>query len=279
MVEAGHHVAAVVIAQGPADKSRRGRELEIAQVAQAHNIPIISPAKPEQASDQLAALKADVGVLVAYGNLVSASVINLFPAGIINIHPSLLPLHRGSTPIESVILEGEGQTGVSLMQLVEAMDAGPIYDQQKVALSGSETKQELADKLAAIGSELVINNLQGIIDGSTKPVPQDDAAATQDSRISKADGILDWSKPAAQLENEVRAYLGWPRSRTELAGIPIVITKAQAAAGDGKAGAILIKDKQLGVYCAEGLLLIDRLIPAGKKEMTAQAFLAGYSLD
>lgn len=276
LIEAGYHIPAIIIAQNPQDKSRRARRLEIEEMAIAHGIEVLSPADLKRAKTHLSQYRARAAVLVAYGKLVPQSIIDLFPRGIINIHPSLLPLHRGPTPVESVMLNGEKETGVSLMQLSEAMDAGPIYAQRSVELSGQETKQELADRLGNIGAKMLVKYLPDILSGDLDPRPQDEHEATHDLRIEKADGVLDWQKPALRLAREVRAYAGWPRSRTQIGFNKVIVTAAHSAAGDGAPGSLWIQNRQLGVYAGQGVLIIDRLIPAGKKEMSAEAFLAGY---
>lgn len=279
LIEAGYDVAAVVIAQNPNDKSRSSRQIEIAEMAAAHKIPVVRPHDLLEAKHELATYKAEAAVLIAYGKLIPQPIIDLFPKGIINIHPSLLPLHRGSTPLESVILEGASQTGVSLMKLVAEMDAGPVYAQRKIALGGHETKQELADKLSLIGSKMVLKHLPAILDGSRKPKPQDESAATEDAHITKADSLLDWNKPAARLEREIRAYSGWPRSRSNIGWTKVVVTAARVIEGQGLIGNLYIQNKQLGVYTSQGILIIETLIPVGKKEMSGQAFLAGYKIS
>lgn len=276
LIEAGYDIAAVIIAQNEVIKSRQARKLEISQVAADYNIPILSPNNLIEASENLASFKAEAGVLVAYGKLVPETIINLFPKGIINIHPSLLPLHRGPTPIESVILDSSAKTGVSLMKLTKNMDSGPVYVQEKVTLNSTENKQELADKLSLVASQMIIKNLPAILDGSLDPIPQNDSIATYDKQIEKADGQIDWKKPAMRLEREIQAYYGWPRSRVKIGSIDIVITKAHTAKGNGQIGTVLMTNQQLGVYTSEGLLMIDSLIPLGKKEMPTQAFLSGY---
>lgn len=272
----GYDVAAIVVAQADTGKSRQSRPLEVAAVAKQHNIPLLSPIDLVAARDELAAYGAGAAVLVAYGKIVPPEVLAVFPAGIINIHPSLLPLHRGSTPVESVILGGPRETGVSLMKLSEKTDAGPVYAQETLPLSGKETKQALADKLSAIGTDMLLNNFPAITDGSLEPTLQDETGASLDPHISKADGVIDWSKPASRLEREVRAYAGWPRSRTSLGGTGVIIIAAHASEGSGTPGSLQIDGKQLGIYCEQGMLVITSLIPAGKREMPAEAFLAGY---
>jgi len=277
LLEASYHVAAVV-SHNESTNSRKQRALEIAEVAESNHIPVLLPAKPADIQDQLAAYKAEIGVLVAYGKIVPQAIIDLLPRGIINVHPSLLPKHRGSTPLESVILSGETETGVSVMGLTQAMDAGPVYAQETVHLTGNETKQELADNLLEVGSKLILQVLPDALAGTAQAVPQDDSAATYDELIKKEDGLLDFSKPAVQLEREVRAYLEWPKSRTTLAGKEVVITKAHVLASDvqNQPGSVWKDGKQFGFYTADGILVIDTLKPAGKPDMPAAAFVAGY---
>jgi methionyl-tRNA formyltransferase len=276
LIEAGYHIAAV-ISHYERSKSRNARELEIAKIAQKHGIPVLLPDKPGEILEQLASYNADVAVLVAYGKIVPQSVIDVFPKGILNIHPSLLPLHRGPTPIESVILEGASETGVSIMQLVRAMDAGPVYDQTRLSLQGNETKQELADKLLEHGSKLLLEVLPGVLDGSLQPKTQDDSQATYDNLIRKEDGLLDLTKPAERLEREVRAYAEWPKSRIMLVDTEIVVTKVHVLPENHKQiGTIWLDGKQFGFQTSNGVLVVDALKPAGKPEMTAEAFLAGY---
>lgn len=277
LIQAGYEVAAVVVAQNDPGKSRKARQLEIAAIAESHNIPVISPSKLSESVSDLASFKAEAAVLVAFGKIVPQTVIDIFPRGIINIHPSLLPKHRGPTPIESVILNGEGETGVSLMQLSAEMDAGPVFAQETILLNGRETKQQLADQLLGIGKDMLMNYLPQIIDGSLPPITQKESNATYDNRIGKVDGVLDFvGKNAEQLEREVRAFAGWPRSRAKIGTTEVVITQAHAADTNGTPGTPLLDGTTLGIYASQGALVIDSLIPSGKKEMPTQAFLAGY---
>jgi len=284
LIDAGYEIAAVV-SHYEHSRSRNARQLEIQEVATAHGIPVLLPQKPAEVLEQLKSYGAVAGVLVAYGRIVPQSVIDVFPRGIINIHPSLLPLHRGPVPIESVILNGETETGVSIMALAKAMDAGPVYRQERLALRGDETKQQLAATLLEAGREALLASLPGIIDGTLQPVPQDDQAATYDSLLTTQDGILDFSKPAVRLEREVRAYADWPKSRTTLAGKDVVVTQAHIGTEindsetTGEPGAVRVTaDKKIAIETSDGLLVIDRLKPAGKGEMDAAAFLAGNKL-
>ncbi len=275
LIAAGYEIPAVVVAQNEVGRSRQVRELEVATVAKTHSIPVISPADLNKARNELSAFNAKAAVLIAYGKIVPEAILNLFPHGIINIHPSLLPKHRGPTPIESAILQGDTETGVSLMRLSNEMDAGPVYAQKTVLLRGDEIKPFLATQLLNLGKDMLLEHLPGILSGELEPTAQDGSKATYDKLIEKSAGKLDFNKPATVLEQEIRAYTGWPRSRTTIGTTDVIITKAHVSDGKGKAGNLWIESKQLGVYSGEGVLIIDSLIPAGKKEMSAQAFLAG----
>jgi methionyl-tRNA formyltransferase len=216
---------------------------------------------------ELAALNADAAVLSAYGRIIPQEVIDLFPAGIINLHPSLLPKYRGPTPIESAILNGDTETGVSIMQLTAEMDAGPVYTQATLPLTGKEDKFELYQKLSTIGTQLLLDSLPAILSGELKPVPQSDNA-TYCQLITKQDGIMDWNKSASRLEREVRAYAKWPKSRAILGTKEVIVTKAHVASE---------RKTQLDIMCADTFLSIDELIGPSGRTMSAKDFLNGYA--
>lgn len=280
LIASGYDIAAVVSNYQPS-RSRNARKLEVQAIAEAHNIPLLLPDSPLAIIEQLRGFKAQAGILVAYGRLVPQAVIDVFPSGIINIHPSLLPSHRGSTPIESVMLEGSAKTGVSIMRLAKAMDSGPLFSQSELPLDGNESKQSLADTLLNLGKDLLLRDLPGILDGSIPGTAQNDSQATYDSLLTKADGLIDWHKPAERLEREIRAFLGWPGSRTALAGKHIIITQARLG-DDGSSrppGTVFLTEhRELAVQTGQNQLIIERLKLAGKTEITAQAFLAGHTI-
>lgn len=280
LIDAGYEITALVSNYKQA-QSRRNSEPSIHNLARQNNIPILSPKKMIDIYDDLKSLNAEIGVLVAFGKIVPQSIIDIFPHGIINIHPSLLPKHRGSTPIESVILSGEKQTGVSVMKLVSKMDAGPIYAKATMGLETNEAKQSLADQLLHLGSELVIKSLPPILDGELKPSEQDDSSATYDEPIQKQDGTIDWSNPAQTIERQVRAYQNWPQSKTALNTVEVIITGAHALSVrrvDAFAGDVTISEEEpyITVATGDGTLSIDSVKPLGKNEMSVESFLAGY---
>jgi methionyl-tRNA formyltransferase len=254
-----------------------------------HVEPVILPAlaqagyKVEQViTGELSELKphqAQIAVLASYGKIIPKRVLDEFPLGIINIHPSLLPAYRGPTPIESAILDGVSKTGVSIMRLTPGMDEGPVYKQRTVHLSGRETKSELAHALQSLGAELLLESLPSIIDNTLSPRQQPHPdRATYSKKITKEDGVLDFTKPAVQLEREVRAYMDWPKSTMRIAEKDVVVLEASVdATAKGDPGTVFrTSDKKVGVYCSEGALIIAKLKPAGKQAMSSEGFLAGY---
>jgi methionyl-tRNA formyltransferase len=267
LIEHGYIVKAVV-ANHEASHTRNARGLEIEAVAKEHNIPMLLPKRPADIKDVLSAYGAVAGVLVAYGRIISQEIIDIFPAGILNIHPSLLPKYRGPTPIEQAMLDGAKTTGVSVMKLVRAMDAGPVYAQKEITLTGTETKQDLTQKLLDLGTELLLDVLPATIAGSVQPKEQDESQSTYTSLIHKSDGTFDTSKPAEQLEREVRAYETWPKSRTELFGHQVIVTKAREAQAK--------EDGTLVLACSPGWLEIVELIAPSGKRMTGADFVRGY---
>lgn len=227
--------------------------------------------------------KSRLGILVDYGVIVSQDIIEAFPLGILNSHFSLLPELRGADPISFAILTGAKRTGVSLMLLVEAMDEGPLLAQTELKLSDSITTPELTDELIELSNKCLEQIIPLYLENQVVPQPQEqvtigDKKASYTRKLTKADGIIDWTKPAMQIEREIRAYIDWPKSRTTFADKDVVILRAQVIPEAGKPGSIEQRGKQLIVYCGKDALSILILKPAGKKEMPVEAFLAGYSV-
>ncbi len=221
--------------------------------------------------------KSTLAVLAAYGRIIPKRVLDEFPLGIINVHPSLLPAYRGPTPIEQALLDSTPKTGVSIMQLTAGMDEGPIYKQKTLHLTGSESKAELTEKLQMLGSELLKEVLPEIANSTLAPRQQPHPdRATYSHLITKQDGIIDWNKPAEQLEREIRAFAGWPSSRTTVADKDVIITAAHVVTQSGTPGQTQVIDNELAVFAGTNALSIDHLKPAGKNEMSAAEFIRGY---
>lgn len=269
LYSAGHKIE-LVVANAHHIRSRQNRPLEIIEAAQKLNLPHVAPTKLDEIEEIIRSIKPDIGVLIAYGRLIPPSIIKLFPHGIINLHPSLLPQYRGSTPIESAILDGRDQTGVSIMRLTPEMDAGPIYGQSVLKIDTGLSKQQLCDKLLELGRDLIINFLPKIAKGTLRPAPQDESVATYTKLIHKNDGQLDPAKPADILEREIRAYAGWPGSYLKFNDETIKILSAQVAKIKVPTSQLAKSANQLYFGCYGGALTILQLQIAGKKPITGR---------
>lgn len=223
-----------------------------------------------------------LAVLIDFGIIVGQDVIDSFPKGIINSHFSLLPEWRGADPITFSILSGQPQTGVSLMLLSAGMDEGPLLAQTPYDLPADVTTPLLTETLIELSYQSLRQIIPLWLNDETAAAPQEavtlatEKIPTYSRKLTKQDSILDFTKPAEQLEREVRAFIEWPKSRTTLAGKEVVITRAHVAEGSGTPGSIYKESKNLGIYTAHGIFMIDELKPAGKNAMLAAAFLAGY---
>lgn len=270
LIAKGFTIGAVVTK--PDSRKGRGRELSkpiVKQIAEANNIPVWQPIDIYAIADHVKKLKDPIGVLVSYGKIIPQSIIELFSPGIVNVHPSLLPLYRGPSPIESVILNGDTETGVTIMQLSAAMDAGPIYSQVTVPLLDIETAPELEIQLADLGAQELTLTLPAIINGTVLPTPQNDEIATYCQLLTKDESILDTSLlTAEQAERHVRAYIAFPKTKAIIADQRIVITKAHVTN---------THNSPLDLTCTDGRYLsVDELIGPSGKAMDAQAFINGY---
>lgn len=273
LVDSGYYIAAVVTK--PDSKSGRGQRVTAPAVktyAIDHDIPVWQPTKISDANDDIKSLGGDItGVLAVFGKMIPASTLDLFNPGIINIHPSLLPLYRGSSPVESAIINGDNATGVTIMQIAEGMDSGPIYGQNTLALSGKETRPDLYKTLAESGTKLLLDLLPNIIDGSSLPIAQDESKAVYCDMLKKEEAWLDMANISAiQAERKIRAHLNFPKTKINLGEITIIITKAHVS-NEHKT--------MLDIKCKDGKYLsIDELVAPSGKTMSAKDFINGYKL-
>ncbi|MBA3757936.1 methionyl-tRNA formyltransferase [Candidatus Saccharibacteria bacterium] len=271
LLEAGWNVLAVVTkADTRSGRGQRHTLAPVKELAIKHTMPVLQPQHISEIDRELAIFSPTHGVLVSYGAIIPKTIIDLFPGGIINLHPSLLPLYRGPSPIETVILNGEEQTGLSLMKLSLKMDAGPVYSQKNVSLSGQENQITLSTRLASLGGQFLVENLQQITNESLSPMPQKEEKASYTKLLKKEDGMIDWSLPAKTYERQVRAYIKYPRSRVRLGEHEVIITKARIAAN--------AKDGYLIKQCRPGWLeLVEVIAPSGRL-MSGADFLRGYKI-
>ena len=272
LVEADYPIAAVVTK--PDAPKGRGKLLTYPAVktyALERAIPVWQPAKLSDIANDIKALGQPTGVLVSFGKIIPQSILDLFTPGIINVHPSLLPVYRGPSPIESAIANRDSKTGVSIMKLEAAMDAGPIYAQVPYALDFTETKPELYNTLFTLGANLLVSYLPRIMSGELQPTPQDDSNATYCSLLTKDSNLLDLATlTPGEAEARIRAHLGFPRSRIAIGPYTLIVTKAHG---------VMTHNTPLDVACANGAFLsIDEVIAPSGKTMSATDFLRGYPL-
>jgi methionyl-tRNA formyltransferase len=228
---------------------------------------------------------SQLGVVIDYGIIIAQTVIEMFPLGIINSHFSLLPEWRGADPITFAILSGQPATGVSLMLINDRMDEGPLLAQAECSITPETTAPALTEDLIEISNALLAEIIPHYVSGNIQPVPQTNSIVgvvqpSYSRRLTKQDGTIDWHKSAVQLEREVRAFIEWPKSRTAMGSVEVIITQAHAIPGNGGTAGKVTVDQQSGtlqVSCSAGSLGIDRLKPAGKKEMSAVEFIRGYA--
>ncbi len=254
----------------------------VLELASKEGLQLFTPSDKKQLTELFSKegfnLKSRVGLVTDYGIIIDQLVIDYFPLGIVNSHFSLLPEWRGADPITFAILSGQPITGVSLMLINKKMDEGAIIAQATYTIDALETTPSLTDRLLAVSHELLVKNLGDYEAGLLKPHPQDSTKPpTYSRKLTKQDGIIDWTKPAIQLEREIRAYVDWPKSVTTLAQKEVIICQAHVIDRSGKAGSVIAEPAHLIVYCGQDALELVRVKPAGKPEMSGQSFLAGYA--
>jgi len=274
LIGAGYEVVAVFTSPDFVVKKKLV-EPRVKIVAKQHGIEVFQPTNMKDLTELVKGIftrvdKKPIGILESYGYMIPSSILEMFePWGVVNIHPSLLPKYRGATPVEAPILNGDGETGVSLMKLVKKMDAGPVYAQKAVELRGNETKQELYERLAKLGAEMLVETLPSIVSGELIAIEQDEAKATYCQKLDKSMTWLEVRSTGAQeAYNRVRAFDGYPKSKIEISGVSCVLNEV------GVAG---MRQTEADLKCADGnYLVVKRLTPEGAKEMGVVDFMNGY---
>jgi len=278
----------------PDQPRKRGLKLEpseVGAVAERAGIPMLKPVKirtPEFLA-QLKSFEPDLIVVAAYGRILPNPVLEAPRLMPINVHASLLPRHRGAAPIEGAILAGDRESGVTIMRVVERMDAGPILLRRAIALSADETQGTLKEKLAELGATALLEAIAHFRNGTIIETPQDESLATYTSPIEKEHAVIDWSAEAAQIERMVRAYDPWPVARTTLAGENLLIWRAKVVAAESAAGDPGFNDAAPGtlvrlkpeplVKCGTGWLTLVEVQAPGRRRMPAADFMRGRRIS
>lgn len=282
---ASTHRVTLVVTQPdrPAGRHRELKPSPVKELALTLGIPVFQPEKLNHpdAIERLRAEAPDVMVVVSYGQILKKAVLDLPRLGCVNLHGSLLPRHRGASPVQAAILAGDPISGTTSMIMDEGLDTGPALLERSTPIGAKETAPELHDRLALLGGEIIVPTLDGLADGSLVARPQDGSAATICRVIEKEAGKIDWRLPAADVERRVRAYVPWPCAGCVLIGadgsrIGLQIHEAELVADAMSAapGTVRVRDG-LEVACADGWLRLLRVKPDGKTLMTADAWLRG----
>ncbi len=297
IVAAGHEVVCVVTQ--PDRPKGRGREVcftPVKKAALAHHIPVLAPTRirTPEAVRQLSEYEADLFVVAAFGQILSPEILRMPPYGCINIHASLLPKYRGAAPIQRAILDGETQTGVTIMQMDEGLDTGDMLARVIVPIQPADTADSLHDKLMEAGARLVVETIPLIREGKLIPEKQKDEDSTYAHMLRKSDGKIDWDKDAQTLERLVRGLDSWPGAYTRFRGKNLKIWEAAVKSAARETTADAETEKQAGtaksapgtvtevtketieVQTGEGILILTSVQPEGKKRMPVKDFLLGY---
>ena len=285
LVAAGHEVAAVVTQ--PDREKGRGRVIQpppVKPVAEELGLRVLQPPKI-RADDALQALRAlapELQVVVAYGQILPRSVIDIAPRGTVNVHSSLLPRYRGAAPIHWAVVNGDAETGVTTMLIDEGLDTGPLLLARRTPIGPEETTPELERRLAALGGGLLLETIAGLERGALVPTPQDHAAATHARILEKTDARIDWTLAAKAIAQRVRGLQPWPGTETTHAGRVLKILRARAEeAPDAPAGRVIAVDRDGFVVGAGGgsAVRVLEVQPESRRAMAAAAYAAGARLS
>ena len=252
----------------------------VKRLALQRKLPVFQPQilNSAEALERLRAARPSVLVAAAYGLLLPQPVLDLAPLGAINIHASLLPRWRGATPVQRALLAGDRETGVSIMQMDAGLDTGPVLAQRRIPVAATDDAGTLSDKLAALGAEAIVEILGELEAGRVQPVAQPREGVTYAPKLGKREGLLDWTRPAAELECAVRAFRPAPGAFTLLDKEPVKLWRARVVPGSAAPGTLLCADGILTVACGDAALEIEELQRAGGRRMAAAEFLRGRAL-
>lgn len=285
LIGTSHNIRAVYTQPDrPAGRGRKLTPSPVKQLALEHEIPVMQPVslKSAQAQQELAAIQADLMVVVAYGLILPRAVLQTPSLGCINVHASVLPRWRGAAPIQRSILAGDRQTGITIMQMDEGLDTGDMLLVRTTPINDDDTAQSLHDRLADIGAQALVDSLQLIIDDKLQPKQQDEAQATYAAKLQKSEAQIDWQQSAEQIQRQVRAFNPWPVAQTMVDGGTLRIWNAQCVQEKSVlAPGSVISESRTGIDIAtgDGILRITQLQLPGGKPLAVADFVNAHSLQ
>jgi len=286
LIQSPHRVVGVITQPDrPRGRGQKVTDSPVKATALQHGLPVFQPARlrdPEVA-DTLATWGPDLGVVAAYGKIIPESVLNLPPLGMINVHASLLPRYRGAAPVQRAVIDGVPHTGVTIMRMVAALDAGGMFAKVTRPVGPDETSDVVEHDLADLGAALLIEVMEDLAAGRAIEEPQDDSLSTYASKVTKDEGLIDWTLPAAAIHNRVRGLYPWPHAFTYLDGERLILMRTHVAFGPTPAPPGTVIDVGGGlIHVATGdagRLAIDELQPEGRRAMNTRDYLAGHPIQ
>lgn len=252
----------------------------VKEIALKNNLKIFQPLKLKDEVETIKGLKPDLIVVIAYGKIIPQTILDIPTHGCLNVHASLLPKYRGAACLNAPILNGDSETGVTIMKIDAGLDTGPILRQSKISLNGRETLAEVHDRLAQLGAETLVPTLRDFLTGKIEAKTQDNSQASYIKTLKKEDGRIVWTKSARDIERLIRAYTPWPGAYSVWQGKIIKILEAShdvLPINDKKAGQVFLSDDNLAIQCGQDSLLILKLQLEGSRPLDSKAFLNGNS--
>jgi methionyl-tRNA formyltransferase len=276
----GRFTVVGVVTQPDASQGRSRSRLippPVKVAAQAAGIPVLQPVRPvgDVFTASLRHLEADLGIVVAYGHILRPHVLSVPPRGMINVHASLLPRHRGAAPIQQAILSGDRETGVSIMQMEEGLDSGPVLHQVVTPIAEDETAGSLAGRLADLGAVALVEAISLFSKGLARSRPQDHSQATYAPKLDREVAHLAWQRDSASLVRQIRAFDPAPGAWTDLNGSSLKLFAATAVTGQGEPGTVLETGGRLVIAAGSGAVAVSQVQPAGKTRLPVEAWLRG----
>jgi methionyl-tRNA formyltransferase len=282
-----HTVAGVVTqpdrARGRGQRSQTG---PVKQLAEQHGLTVLQPARlrDEPFLETLRALDADLGVVAAYGKILSDAVLAIPRLGLINVHASLLPKYRGAAPIHRAVMAGETITGVTIMRVVKALDAGPMMSTVTRPIGEAETSAEVEYDIARLGAQALVDVVDALAEGRASETPQNESEATYAHKIDKADGVIDWSRSAREIHNQIRGLHPWPHAYSDLQGERTIILRSEvdldSSGAQAAPGTVLeARHDRFTVQTGDGVVRLLMLQREGRRAVTAREFLAGRRIE
>jgi methionyl-tRNA formyltransferase len=266
----------------PAGRGQRRTEPPVKASSRALDVPVLQPSRLQDGDflATLAGLSADVVVVVAYGKLLTDAVLALPRLGVLNVHASLLPHYRGAAPVHRAVINGDAETGVSIMRMVQALDAGPVLAVARRPIGPDETSEDVERELAVMGASLLVATLEGLIAGTVTEQPQDEAAATYAPRLTRAEGAIDWRLSASALHNLIRGLHPWPHAFSFHSDRRLILLRATPTSGPAAAPGTVVRASGDDLHVATGTspLAITELQPEGKRSMSPREFLSGHQM-